>query len=51
MSWKSTEKGFIMHARIMTKTPIKIPYKAISEANQIMINQGISIKPYKVMLK
>jgi len=28
----------MMHARIMTKNPIKMPYKAIPEANQIMIN-------------
>ena len=39
MSWKSTEKApLMMQSRIMTKNPIKMPYKAIPEANQIMIN-------------
>jgi len=28
----------MIHARITTKKPIKVPYKAISEANQKMIN-------------
>ena len=28
----------MMHTRIMTKKPIKMPYKAILETNQIMIN-------------
>jgi len=39
MSWKSTEKApLMMHARITTKKPIKMPCKAIPETNQIMIN-------------